>query len=115
MLAAAPTSLTVVGPPSAGQRGTHDREDEDRHPAGPGAPVRLQASPQGPGREVGGSFLTPGLRVRAAEGQLDRERMGAEAVVVGSSFPSSLWASPEGLSILPDSGPTFPFQEREVP
>lgn len=24
-----------------GQRGAHDREDEDRHPEGPGAPVRL--------------------------------------------------------------------------
>lgn len=114
MLAAALTSLTVVGPPSAGQRGAHDREDEDGHPAGPGAPVRLPASPQGLG-EVGGRFLTPGLRVRAAEGQLGGERMGADAVVVGSSFPSSLWASPEGLSILRDLGPTFLFQEREVP
>ena len=112
VVAAAPTSLTVVGPPSAGQRGAHDGEDEDGNPAGPGTPVRLRASPQGPGR---GGFLTPGLQVRAAEGQLGRERMGARAVVVGWSFPSSLWASPEGLSIPQDSGPTFLFQEREVP
>ena len=34
---------SAVSPAPAGQRGAHDREDEDRHPEGPRAPVRLRA------------------------------------------------------------------------
>lgn len=91
MLAAAPTPLTP-GVALAGQRGAHDGEDEDRHPEGPGAPVRLR-------------WRLPDPRQR----HLGGARLGGP----GAGFPEGLGPRPEGLSMWGRLRPPMPLPRNE--